>query len=75
MRSLDEKAPNRIFHHLTKYFGVLMTVVYLALGLAMLLRAKELFNFPESYSLPLGSVLFAYGLFRGYKVYEKHFRT
>jgi hypothetical protein len=58
---------------MVKYFAALMCVVYLLLGAAMIWGSKEVFNVQSKYSLPMGSILIAYGLFRGYRVYQKYF--
>ncbi len=52
-----------------------MTVVYIVTGVIILIRGKEAFNIQDAYSLPLGSLLIAYGFFRGYKVFEKYFKN
>jgi hypothetical protein len=56
-----------------KYFAALMCVVYLLLGAAMIWGPKEIFNVQSKYALPMGSILIVYGLFRGYRVYQKYF--
>jgi hypothetical protein len=56
-----------------KYFEVLMCVVYVLLGSAMIWGPMELFHAPSKYTLPMGSILIAYGLFRGYRIYLKYF--
>lgn len=56
-----------------KYFEVFMCVIYATLGIAVLLMSQELFTIPAVYSIPLGSTLIAYGIFRGYRVYQKYF--
>jgi hypothetical protein len=56
-----------------KYFAALVCVVYMLLGAAMIWGSKEVFNVQSKYSLPMGSILIAYGFFRGYRVYQKYF--
>jgi hypothetical protein len=56
-----------------KYFEGFMALVYLTIGIAILWKSDELFNMPSSYSLPLGIVMTAYGVYRGYRVYQKYF--
>jgi hypothetical protein len=55
-------------------FGIVIALVYVGLGILILWRSTELFpNLPTKYKLPAGSLLIVYGLFRGYRVYQKVF--
>ncbi|HLZ16060.1 MAG TPA: hypothetical protein VKQ08_03435 [Cyclobacteriaceae bacterium] len=56
-----------------KYFAAFMCLAYVLLGAAMIWGSKEVFNVPNKYSLPMGSILMAYGVFRGYRIYQKYF--
>jgi hypothetical protein len=56
-----------------KYLGLLMAVVYIGVGGLIIMGPSAQFNIPDKYTLPLGSLLLAYGLFRGYRVYAKYF--
>ena len=56
-----------------KYFEFMMSLVYAALGIAVLWKSQELFFIPGVYSIPLGCTLIAYSIFRGYQVYQKYF--
>ncbi len=56
-----------------KYFEVFMSIIYALLGIAILWKSQELFTIPAAYSIPLGSTLIAYAIFRGYRVYRKYF--
>jgi hypothetical protein len=56
-----------------KYVGAIMAILYALTGIAILWKPMEFFNIPEVYSLPLGSILLVYGLFRCYRVYTKYF--
>jgi hypothetical protein len=62
------------FDTIMKYMGIIMAVLYVAVGIALLWRANELFNMPSKYALPLGGLLVLYGVFRGYRVIQKHFQ-
>ncbi|AYB32918.1 hypothetical protein D4L85_21080 [Chryseolinea soli] len=62
------------FETAMKLLGMTMAVVYVALGVAVAWRADKMFNIPPSYTLLLGSIMIAYGLFRGYGVYRKYFK-
>jgi hypothetical protein len=56
-----------------KYIGLLMASIYVAVGIAVL-RSSELFNIPKQFILPLGLALILYGIFRGFRIYQKYFR-
>lgn len=53
-----------------KYLGILKPVFFIVMGILVLLGV---FNVPEKYSLPFGSSLIAYGLFRAYRVFRSFF--
>ena len=57
-----------------KYVGMVVAIVYVVMGIAIALRSKEIFNLSENYSLALGAILIAYGIYRGYRVFAKHFQ-
>ncbi len=58
----------------TKYFALFMSLIYVAFGAIIAWGSSSVFNkVPTKYSLPMGIILIAYGLFRGYRVYQKHF--
>jgi hypothetical protein len=61
------------FQVILKYFQGFMAIVYVLLGIAILWRSEQLFHIPESYSIPLGIILIAYGIIRGYRVYQRNF--
>jgi len=42
------------------------------LGIAILWRSEQLFRIPSTYSIPLGTILIAYGIIRGYRVYQRN---
>ncbi|MBA4055044.1 MAG: hypothetical protein C0490_10055 [Marivirga sp.] len=56
-----------------KYFGILMTVVYEIIGIALLTQPRR-FSIPPQYTVPLGIALMGYGVLRGYRVYQKYYR-
>jgi len=58
-----------------RYVGFFVAGLYLFIGVIVLWRANELINYPSSYSIPLGCLLIAYGLFRGYRVYHRYFEN
>jgi hypothetical protein len=57
-----------------KYLGMVMAVLYLIIGIVVLQNDSRLFRLPESYSLIFGIVLILYGLFRGYRIYQRYYR-
>ena len=56
-----------------KYFAALICVVYILLGVALIWGPEEVFPVHSKYAMPMGSILIVYGLFRGYRVYQKYF--
>ena len=56
-----------------KYFDGLMVLVYAGVGVLILGWGATLFNIDSTYRVPLGVFLIAYGLVRGYRVYQKYF--
>jgi hypothetical protein len=57
-----------------KYMGAMMAALYVILGVVVLEGNSRLFSLPRTYSLIFGVVLVVYGIFRGYRIYQKHFR-
>ena len=60
------------FQVILKYFQGFMALVYVLLGIAIFWKSEQLFNIPGSYSVPLGTILIAYGIIRGYRVYQRN---
>lgn len=52
-------------------FGIIMVVLYFILGTTFIFYTPE--NLPDHYAKPFGALLYAYGLFRAYKLYRKYF--
>jgi len=63
------------FEVVMKYLGLLMAFIYVTAGVTVMLRSRELFNIPKPYIVLLGLGLMSYGVFRGYRLYIKYFRT
>ncbi len=55
-----------------KYIQGAMALVYILLGLAVLWKSDTLFNLKSGYAVPLGLVLIAYGLIRGFRAYQRN---
>ncbi|HMI67227.1 MAG TPA: hypothetical protein VK517_14385 [Cyclobacteriaceae bacterium] len=60
------------FQVILKYFQGFMALVYVCLGIAILWKSEQLFHIPETYSIPLGTILVAYGIIRGYRIYQRN---
>ena len=55
-----------------KYFQAAMAAIYLILGISLIWKPEQLFNIPSSsFTVPLGGLLIAYGILRGYRAYQK----
>ena len=63
-----------MFDVVMKYVGMFMASIYVAAGIMVLSRSRELFNIPQQYIVPLGIALTAYGIYRGFLIYQKYFR-
>ena len=72
MKTESEESKTTAFSLIMKFMGMIMAVVYIILG--ALVIWSELFHVPDQYSLPLGSMLMAYGFFRTYRNYTKYFK-
>jgi hypothetical protein len=57
-----------------KYLGAIMALAYIGIGAMFIARSETVFHVPGEYAVPLGILLIAYGLFRGYKVYQRFFQ-
>jgi len=58
-----------------KYFALFMSLIYLMLG-AVMIGGSPIFNgIPRKYTLIMGGAMIVYGLFRGYRVYQKYFAS
>ena len=63
-----------MFDVVMKYVGILMASIYVLAGVAVISRSRELFHLPQQYVVPLGLALIVYGIFRGFRIYQKYFR-
>lgn len=62
------------FGLIMKGLEIVMAIVYIAMGILVIWRSTDMFNIPHNYILPLGISLIAYGIFRVYRIYSRHFR-
>jgi hypothetical protein len=74
MKTKSDESTSSGFSMIMKCIEMIMSIVYVTVGALVIWRAVELFHIPNQYSLPLGSMLIAYGLFRTYRVYQKYFK-
>jgi hypothetical protein len=75
MRTNPNEVKMSPFDVVIKYLAGAMAVLYIVIGTAILLRSPVFFNLPGRYSWMLGLLLIAYGIFRGYKVYQRYFKN
>jgi hypothetical protein len=71
MKQYSEKKKDRGLNDIMKYLGILMALLYVALGVIIVSGPSTYFDIPVTYALPLGSMLIVYGLFRAYRIYQK----
>jgi hypothetical protein len=55
-----------------KYFGLAMPLLYVLAGILVLSGSAT--AIPTDYVLTIGIALLGYGLFRGYRIRQKHFQ-
>ena len=55
-----------------QYFGLMMVVFYITLGLAMMGGSNKFFHIPDQYALPAGLMLTICGTYRAYRIYQKY---
>jgi len=58
-----------------KLFGVIMVLVYIAVGIALITNPGGIFNMPAQFSIPAGGLLIVYGCFRGFRLYQDYFKS
>jgi len=58
---------------ISKYFALFMCLVYIMIGSAMLADSPLFSHIQRSYTLVIGALMIVYGIFRGYRVYQKYF--
>ena len=75
MNQNSEHGRNTSFANVMKYFGIVMALLYVVAGVSMLVQSDRLFDIPRNYAIALGIGLIGYGLFRGYRLYQKYFQN
>lgn len=71
-RKEREKPTNTFFTKFVFYFGLLMTLIYVMLGLFLIFADKDQLNLaiPENIKVILGGVLILYGIIRFIRVWQ-----
>ena len=74
LRPKREKKNNSFFRKFVMYFSMLMTLIYVALGVFLIFADEELLNLciPDNVKIILGGVLILYGLIRFVRVYQQN---
>lgn len=74
LRPKREKQNNSFFRKFVMYFSMLMTLIYVALGVFLIFADEELLNLsiPDNVKIILGGVLILYGLIRFVRVYQQN---
>ena len=62
-----------VSNFVARIFGIIMVVLYMALGTTIIIKAPDQQVLSEKYAVMFGGLLIAYGFFRAYKVYRNHF--
>lgn len=67
-----ERPGNTFFTKFVFYFGLLMTLIYVMLGIFLIFADKEQLNLaiPENIKIILGGVLILYGIIRFIRVWQ-----
>jgi len=71
-RRKEDSSPVNIFNKFAKWFALLMTLLYVGLGLFLLLADERKLNLaiPEAVKTILGGILILYGIIRFIRVYQ-----
>lgn len=68
---MENKPKNISLQGFMTYFNLIMTLIYVTLGLALLMVPSVLSELPKIHKLPLGLVLVGYGIYRFFKWISK----
>ncbi|MGV3586784.1 MAG: hypothetical protein ACO1OF_07275 [Adhaeribacter sp.] len=74
MRENFEKKSETTAQKVLKYFSLLMTMAYPALGLYLLLSSPEQIALDPVAKIGVGVLLILYGLYRFYRTYQRYFK-
>lgn len=69
-----EKPNNTFFRKFVMYFSMIMTLIYVMLGVFLIFADERLLNLsiPDNIKIVLGGVLILYGLIRFVRVYQQN---
>ena len=74
LRPQKEKPSNTFFRKFVMYFSMIMTLIYVMLGVFLIFADKEQLHLdiPDNIKIVLGGVLILYGLIRFVRVYQQN---
>lgn len=67
--------PENKVNKFLKFFSLVMTLLYPALGLYLILSSPEQIHLDPTLKKVLGGVLIVYGSFRFYRAYQQFFKN
>ena len=72
-----EKPTVAFFNKFARYFGMLMTLIYVALGLFIIFMDEQTYNLdmPETARIMFGGTLILYGIVRFVRAYQVNSRA
>jgi hypothetical protein len=73
LNSKQERAS--LLNRTMKLFGVIMVMVYVAIGVALISNMEGILNVPSPFSMPIGALLIFYGCYRGFRLYQDYFKN
>jgi hypothetical protein len=66
--------PENAYTKFIKYFSLVMTLLYPALGLYLIFSSPEQIHLDPTLKKTLGGILIVYGAFRFYRAYQQYFK-
>lgn len=75
MREPLNRPSENSFQKVLKYFSLVMTLVYPAVGLLLYYSRPDQIALPAQTKMLLGIMLVIYGIFRFYRTYLKYFKS
>ncbi|MFC5270611.1 hypothetical protein [Adhaeribacter terreus] len=67
--------PESTYTKIVKYFSLVMTLLYPAIGVFLFFSTPEQVRLDETTKKILGGVLVVYGIIRAIRVYQEHFKN
>lgn len=71
----SHRNPESKYTKFLRFFTLVMTLLYPALGLFLIFSSKEQVRLDPTMKLILGIVLLVYGIFRFMRVYKQYFKS